>query len=68
VQDETIGNWVTTEDFVEITNMDRTQFYILFIDRKLPIAEFGHHYYINMRDIRARRWLPDYKPEKDLFA
>ena len=58
---------VTTEEFVSMTNMDLTQFYILFDSGKLPIVKRPHHVFVDINDIRARRYLPDYKPTKDLF-
>ena len=58
---------VTTEEFVRIAKMDRTQCYILFMDNKLPITELDHQLYVDIDDIRARQFLPDYKPLKDLF-
>ena len=58
---------VPSQDFVEISGMDMMTFYLLFEDRKLPVVrkERGH-VYIDINDIRARRWLPDYEP-KGLF-
>ena len=59
---------VTTEEFVRMTNMDPTQFYILYLDKQLPVVKSGNHFYIDIADTRARQYLPDYKPIKDLFA
>jgi hypothetical protein len=58
---------VTTEDFVHITNMDLTQFYILYISGKLPLVKRPHHVFVDIGDLRARQYLPDYKPMNDLF-
>lgn len=59
---------VTSDEFLAITHMDMSRFYILFIDGKLPIVERQSYKYIDVGDIRARQYLPDYRPEKDLFA
>jgi hypothetical protein len=59
---------VTSYEFLAMTDMDVSQFYILFIDGKLPIVERQDYKYIDVGDVRARQWLPDYRPEKDLFA
>lgn len=60
---------VTTTEFVEITQMDITQFYVLFCTGKLPIVRRGRGTcYVDINDIRAKCWLPDYKPERDLFG
>jgi hypothetical protein len=68
MEKEPKGEWVMTEDFVRLTKMDPTQFYLLFVDKKLPIAKIGNHFYVDIDDVRARQYLPDYKPMKDLFA
>jgi hypothetical protein len=59
---------VTSYEFLAMTPMDVSRFYILFIDGKLPIVERQNYMYIDVGDVRAQQWLPDYKPEKDLFA
>jgi hypothetical protein len=63
-------NLVTSQEFIALTNMDVSRFYILFIDNKLPIVEKDKYKYIDINDIRARRYMSDYVPEpmKDLFA
>jgi hypothetical protein len=48
-------NLIPTEEFVEMTNMDRTEFYLLFHTVKLPIVKKPDHFYVDMNDIRARR-------------
>lgn len=48
-------NLIPTEEFVEMTNMDRTEFYLLFHTGKLPIVKKPDHFYVDMNDIRARR-------------
>ena len=57
---------VTTQDFVELTNMDLTQFFSCYESGKLPITKKKHNTFVDINDIRARQYLPDYKP-KDLF-
>jgi hypothetical protein len=61
-----IPRLVNTREFVELTKMDLTQFYLLYQSGKLPITEKKHDTYIDINDIRARQYLPDYKPN-DLF-
>jgi hypothetical protein len=61
-------NLVRSQEFILMTKMEGSQFYMLFIDGKLPIVERDGYKYIDLNDIRARRWLPDYQPLKDLFA
>jgi hypothetical protein len=58
---------IPTEQFVEITNMDLTQCYVLYTDGKLPIVRCPHHTFVDIADFRAKQYLPDYKPAKDLF-
>jgi hypothetical protein len=53
---------VNTQEFVELTKMDLTQFYLLFESRQLPIKKTRTETYIEINDIRARQYLPDYKP------
>jgi hypothetical protein len=53
---------VNTQEFVELTKMDLTQFYLLFESRQLPIKNTRTETYIEINDIRARQYLPDYKP------
>jgi hypothetical protein len=57
---------VTTREFVGLTKMDLTQFYMLYSTGKLPVKKTKNETYININDIRARQYLPDYKPV-DLF-
>lgn len=58
---------VTTEEFVQLTKMDDTQFYMLYISGKLPLVKRPHHVFVDISDVRAKKYLPDYKPVKELF-
>jgi hypothetical protein len=57
---------VNTREFVELTKMDLTQFYMLYSTGKLPVKKMKNDTFIDVNDIRAKQWLPDYKP-LDLF-
>ena len=58
-------NYVTSEEFVDMTNMELVQLFMLLEDNKLPIARINHHLHIDINDDRAKIWLPEAK--KDLF-
>ena len=54
------------QQFVELTKMDLTHFYMLFMTAKLPVVRINKNVFIDLDDIRAKSLLPDYKP-KNLF-
>jgi hypothetical protein len=58
-------NYVTSEEFIDMTNMELVQLFMLLEDNKLPIARINHHLHIDISDDRAKIWLPEAK--KDLF-
>ena len=39
----------TSQEFLALTNMEVSKYYILFIDGELPIVERDHFFYIDMR-------------------
>ena len=39
--------------------MDLTQFYLLFMDRKLPVVKRDGQYHIDVADVRARQYFVD---------
>jgi hypothetical protein len=63
-----VPHLVSTREFVELTKMDLTQFYLLYVSGKLPINKKRHDTFIDINDVRAKQYLPDYKPVKDLFS
>ena len=46
---------VTTEDFVQIANMD-LKFYALLVKRRLPVVMGGGDYHIDPADVRPRQY------------
>ena len=58
-------NYVTSEEFVDMTNMELVQLFMLLEDNKLPITRINHHLHIDINGERAKIWLLENK--KDLF-
>ena len=58
-------NYVTSEEFVDMTNMELVQLFMLLEDNKLPTTRINHHLHIDINDERAKIWLLENK--KDLF-
>jgi|HubBroStandDraft_5_1064220.scaffolds.fasta_scaffold1307468_1 hypothetical protein len=57
---------VNTREFVELTKMDLTQFFMLYETGKLPVTKKKNDTYIDINDGRAKRYMPGYEPV-DLF-
>jgi hypothetical protein len=55
---------VTSQEFIRMTNMDSTQFFLLYETAKLPIVRIDRHVYIDVNDVRAQRHMPNYKKQK----
>jgi hypothetical protein len=58
---------VTTEEFVAMTNIDLIRLFFLLEEKKLRTEKINKHLHIDISDERARQYMPDYKPMKDLF-
>jgi hypothetical protein len=58
---------VPTREFLDMTNMNPTQFFLLYETAKLPIVRKNHNAFIDINDVRAARYLPNYQPAKNLF-
>lgn len=59
--------FVTTEEFIEMTQMELIDLYMLLEGKAITTKRINHHLHIDMNDKVARQYLPDYEPEKDLF-
>ena len=57
---------VTTQEFVAMAKMDPTLFYLLFETKKLPVIKRKETTYIDINDVRAKKYMPGYEPV-DLF-
>ena len=49
-----------------MAKMDPTLFYLLFETKKLPIIKRKETTYIDINDVRAKKYMPGYEPV-DLF-
>jgi hypothetical protein len=58
-------HYVTSEEFIDMKNMELIQLFMLLEENKLPIARINHHLHIDINDDRAKIWLLENK--KDLF-
>jgi hypothetical protein len=60
---------ITNEEFIERTQMDHTQLYLLYQESKIPTVRIKGHYYVDVNDERIAQYLPDRKarPKMDLF-
>jgi hypothetical protein len=58
-------NFITSEEFIELTKIELVTLFLLLDDRKLPTAYINKHLYVDINDERAKCWLPEAK--KDLF-
>jgi hypothetical protein len=47
-------NYITTEEFIDMTNMELVQLFMLLEDNKLPITRINHHLHIDINDERAK--------------
>jgi hypothetical protein len=52
---------VAPQEFIELTKIDLTQFYVLYEGGKLPIIKRRQTVYIDINDGRAQKYMPDYK-------
>jgi hypothetical protein len=57
-------NYVTSEEFIDMTNTELVQLFMLLEENKLPTKYINKHLHVDINDDRAKCWLPEVK--KDL--